>query len=315
MAFRLKIDESVPKSIRRIVAEQIDAAIDEVDDPDLDSHQTIHQVRKRCKKIRGVLRLVRPPMEDTYQRENAWFRDAARDLSALRDREAMIETYDLLLDSYAEQVARKDFAPIRRKLVRRRQQASDEGELQQRLAGFRARMVTARERLKTWPVPKGGFKAVCPGLLKTYRRGRKAMEKVYLDPTTPGFHDWRKRAKYHRYHARLLRDLWPELMNPWRDSFEALSDLLGNDHDLAVLREELLAGSGAFGDRDRVQALVGLLDRHRGRLQEQARWLGERCYAEPPKRFRARLKTYWQAWQAEATAAEAVAEPALAPGA
>jgi hypothetical protein len=105
MAFHLLRNESVEEGVRRIVGEQIASAIAEVEDTRLDPHATVHQVRKRCKKIRGVIRLVRQPAcEHTYQFENEWFREAARKLSFVRDAEAMREAYDKLLDTFAEPV-------------------------------------------------------------------------------------------------------------------------------------------------------------------------------------------------------------------
>ena len=49
------------------------------------SRATVHDVRKRCKKVRGLLRLVRPGLGPDYRRANADVRDAARELSSLRD--------------------------------------------------------------------------------------------------------------------------------------------------------------------------------------------------------------------------------------
>jgi hypothetical protein len=67
MALRLQPQESVEAGIRRIVGEQLDAAL--VAPAQLDHHQAVHEVRKRCKRIRGALRLVRPVFEHDYRRE------------------------------------------------------------------------------------------------------------------------------------------------------------------------------------------------------------------------------------------------------
>ena len=58
MAVYLKQNETVAKSIERICKEQIDKAIDEIDDTAPTREKTVHQIRKRCKKLRGVIRLV-----------------------------------------------------------------------------------------------------------------------------------------------------------------------------------------------------------------------------------------------------------------
>ncbi|MEZ4569166.1 MAG: hypothetical protein R2849_02320 [Thermomicrobiales bacterium] len=64
MAYRLEPDEALDVGVRRIATEQVEKALAELDDSDLDRHATVHQVRKRCKKIRGLLRLVRPGLEN-----------------------------------------------------------------------------------------------------------------------------------------------------------------------------------------------------------------------------------------------------------
>ena len=48
-------------------------------------------------------------------------------------------------------------------------------------------------------------------------------------------HEWRKRVKHLWYHHTLLRSLWPPVMEVTGDEAHALSDHLGDDHDLAVL--------------------------------------------------------------------------------
>jgi|GEM_PF-5573736 uncharacterized protein with von Willebrand factor type A (vWA) domain len=50
MSFQFKRgDERVEDGLRRIALSQIDKAIAEIDDDDLDVDATVHQVRKRCK--------------------------------------------------------------------------------------------------------------------------------------------------------------------------------------------------------------------------------------------------------------------------
>jgi hypothetical protein len=69
----LLADESVEDGIKRFVSEEIKQAIKEIDNPRLKRSEAIHEVRKHCKKIRSVLRLVRPQFEETYWFENTWF--------------------------------------------------------------------------------------------------------------------------------------------------------------------------------------------------------------------------------------------------
>jgi len=105
----------------------------------------------------------------------------------------------------------------------------------------------------------------------TYRRGRAAAAKPATDED---LHEWRKRVKDLWYQARLL-----SIKRVARDA-KALSKLLGDDHDLAVLSTEL-------PHDDPLQPLIG--DR-RAALQKRARKLGARVYEKPPKAFRKRVR-------------------------
>jgi CHAD domain-containing protein len=297
MAYRMRRKKSVQKSVRKVAREQIDKAIGEILDQELDRHQVVHQVRKRCKKLRGLIRLVRPEFDD-YAQENTFFRDAARSLSYVRDAQSIIDCFDDLIEHFHEQVDRENFASIRRQLAdRRRQVAEDEVGLQQRLDAFLAQMRVARQRADDWKVGDDGFSAVAGGLQKTYDRGRRALAAAYNDPSAEAFHELRKRAKYHWYHVRLLRRIWRDMMQVQRGAAHEVSDLLGDDHDLVVLRATLLDDPDAFGTQKDIQAFVGLIDRRRLELQAQARPLAERVFAEQPKRLVARFHRYWGVWK------------------
>jgi len=84
MSYPFHADERIATGVCRIALRKIEKAIGEIDDAELNRDETIHQVRKRCKMLRGLIRLARPSMEKTYQIENNAFRDAARTLSDIR---------------------------------------------------------------------------------------------------------------------------------------------------------------------------------------------------------------------------------------
>jgi hypothetical protein len=49
MSYRFEDGESAGEGLRRIAREQVEKALGETLDEDLDRHATVHQVRKRCK--------------------------------------------------------------------------------------------------------------------------------------------------------------------------------------------------------------------------------------------------------------------------
>jgi CHAD domain-containing protein len=298
MAYRItRSDGSVEAALRRIATEQIDKALAEFDDPELGRDETVHQVRKRCKKLRGLVRLVRPGF-DGYGAANDTFRDAARDLSFLRDAQALIACYDKLADAYAGQIDRRALGSVRRRLTLRRKAAAARPDIADKLDRFRATMVAARRDVADWQLESSGFAAV-GGFRKTYARARDAMDAARKSPSPETFQEWRKRVKYHWYHARLLRPIWPIPMKAHRDAASDLGDLLGDYHDLAVLRSTVAAAPGDFGNPADIEVLFGLIDQRQAVLAAEAFAIGDRLLAEPPKALARRWKAYWRAWQSD----------------
>lgn len=298
MPFRMLEGESVPDAVRRIVSEQIDAAIAEIADRALPEPETIHQVRKRCKKLRAVLRLVRPGLGEVYAAENAFFRDAARLLSPLRDTQSVLDAYDALLARFRHEIARRTFAPVRRQLVQRtRRRAREIADLDERLDRVRGLMEDARERVVAWPIEGTGADGWRDGFERTYRQARRAMVQAYDGLTPEHFHEWRKGVKYHWYQTRLLRPVWSKVLGARADEADALAEMLGDHHDLVVLgatlREEL---DGADGG-PQLARLGELIGRRRAELEAVAKSLGERLHAEKPRDIGARHVRYWEAWQ------------------
>ncbi|MFD0987949.1 CHAD domain-containing protein [Methyloligella solikamskensis] len=295
MAYTFKLGKSVEKNTRRVAKSQIEKAIAEIDDGDLNFNDTVHQVRKRCKKLRGLIRMVRPCFDD-YKRENIVFRDASRELSYVRDTEATLETHDDLMEFYGSEVDGFAYAAIRGKLLERKEQAIDELPLEEKLARFRETMCDAKARANDWKIDGRGFEAIAGGIEKTYKRGRKAMAETMDDPTPEALHQWRKRVKYHWYHTRLLGDIWPEMMVPYGAAAKRLSDLLGAHHDLAVLQD--IAPDLFDGNRDAMKTYLGLAQGRQALLESQTFHLGQRLFAEKPSALTKRWGAYWEAWQA-----------------
>src|SRR5262245_25504859 len=99
MSYSLRARESAQHALKRIARNQIAKAIDEIQDREAGPNEATHATRKRCKKIRGLLRLTRPALGKAYRRENAWFRDTARVLAPVRDSYVLVETFDALLEA------------------------------------------------------------------------------------------------------------------------------------------------------------------------------------------------------------------------
>jgi CHAD domain-containing protein len=297
MSFHVKRrDKSPSRAVRRIARSQIDKAIGEIDDRKLDPADTVHAVRKRCKKLRGLIRLVRPGFDD-FETENARFRDAAAKLSGHRDAQVMLDTFDALMERYKDQIDPTTFDDIRTALTTGNGEPADTDSISEGLSKLRHSLVRARRRVKTWSIDRRDFDAYVPGLEKTYARARKAMREVRKHPDIERFHEWRKRVKYHGYHTLLLKRIWPEGMAAHSDAADALGELLGDHHDLGVFVATLGELKKDGMDPRRVKTLSRLARKRQAALERKAFRLGTRLLAEKPERLSGRWRAYWTVWK------------------
>jgi CHAD domain-containing protein len=123
------------------------------------------------------------------------------------------------------------------------------------------------------------------------------MNRAYRRPGTSAFHAWRRAVKTHRFQLRFLAPLAPEDFGARIEDLALLGDLLGQEHDLAVLRKTLAAQRDCFDDpRDRARFLE-LLKSHRQDKRDRARPLGERLFADRPSVMRRRIHRYFRAFR------------------
>jgi CHAD domain-containing protein len=182
--------------------------------------------------------------------------------------------------------------PVRRALAARHA-ALGEDDLGQRIAAFCADLEAVRARVPSWPATSEPD-SLARGLKRTYRRAREAMDAAYNDPASERFHDWRKRVKYHRYHLELLAAVWPRQVESRRKEVKALGEMLGDEHDLAVLEATLAADRESFSEAG-AQLVSELAQRRRAELRAAMQPLGQRLFAERPKALARRYAAYWQA--------------------
>lgn len=296
MPFRFRPNCKVKLEVRRIAREQVERSITSLDDQPKGRHEAVHDVRRRCKKIRALLRLVRPVFGN-YPKENTHYRDVARALSDLRDATTLIECFDALMTRYRDEMDIERLLPMRAQLLERRADTIDEQQLSDRLTSVRAMLAQGLERIDRWKLNKRGYAALRGGLAKTYECGRAAMDAAHEHSTTEHFHEWRKHVKYHRYHLYLLCGCWRGPMTALHAEAKLLTEYLGDDHDLAVLHAMLSNDDESVSYDDLRVDLLPLIERRRAELQASARILGLRLYAEKPEFLAKRLGKLWKAWQ------------------
>ncbi len=299
MAYGIQPDEDVADAIMRCAREQLDRAeLALSEQARVDPAKAVHAARKAIKKERALLRLAReslPPQ--THRATNDRLRDLARSLSSTRDAAVLMQTLDELSDRYSGQLPARAFAGARKRL----KAVSGPGGLNstpvfaRQLDGLAA----IRTEVDGWRLGPGGWRAIEAGVLRSYRAGRSAMALAQREPSDENLHQWRKRTKDVWYHLRLLAPVGGPVVAGQAKQAAALSDLLGADHDLAILRQKLLEMGDNLVERD---GLLGLINHRRDELQTEALFAGERLFAERRQAFRRRIRHSWRAGRAQARA-------------
>lgn len=296
MPYQLEVSEVFSAGIKRIAMEELSGALKGLRELDKNDSGAIHDARKRFKKTRAALRLVRSNLgRKPYRRANGLLRDAGRNLSRLRDAQVLGETLAALAKRFPEKSYQKAFGKVSQTLAARQQLATAEG--QARAEEVAVKVAALEAQVTQLPVGDN-WSSVEPNLSRTYGRGRKASKSAYRHPSDESFHEWRKSVKDLWYHLRILNPLWPKVIKELAAQASTLADLLGDEHDLAVLAQTLAAEPKAFGSAGEVEVILGLIEGRREALRSDARLLGQRLYADKPTAFSDRFGAYWQTWRA-----------------
>ena len=308
---RLRDRESLQEGIQRLSLEHLDYAINILVGGDLSLDNTVHEARKAMRRVRGLLRLVRDELgPDVYRFENVQLRDTGRLLSEARSAAVALDTLAKVEGRYAELLVSDVFADVRGGLEARRSVAVEHaiGNPEQRRRIVRA-LRSARARHAALPLEgtlgepsakpsiRDSYKAIEPGLARTYSRGRLRMADAYRTPSAEGFHEWRKRARYLRFQLETLTGMWPEVIKGFASAIDDLGEVLGGDHDLAELGRLVHDDHSLTSGKRERELLNSLIEQRRHDLQRRARAKGLRVYAEPTGRFVERFGVYWEAWR------------------
>jgi hypothetical protein len=296
--------------------------------------EAVHETRKALKRLRAMLRLLESTLgREALAAETAALREVASELSGARDAEVMLATLDALLERHPRRLDRAGVHRLRGWLVaeRERTRRASVGD-PVRVALAIADLNTCKLRVQRWQLPAGDELALLgPGLHRLYGQGRRrrrhARTRRGERRRTRAMHEWRKRVKDLRYVAEMLQRCQPpgplgltlpdtvpwttasrckSSSKPLRQlarSADQLGELLGEDHDLAVLGElvdgrPLGSDGGAppkLGRRTR-KAMRRAIAKRRRRLGRRAFKDGKRLYGQKTKRFvRRTQKTYARA--------------------
>jgi len=294
VAYRLELGQPVGEEIRRIAGRQLAAAIEQLRvGRDKRSLDTIHAARRCVKKVRALLRLVRPALERIDPSTERRLRNVNHMCGSITDATAIATTWRDLAKNYRRILPPSTLAALRAELERRREEALRRARHEHIRETVTAMLVKERSKVANWRLRRKGFPAVAPGLEKNVRAARRAMARTLAAPNADHYHTWRRRVKTLWLHLRLLEARCGQGLAGDRAQLESLDGVLGQCHDCALLQQALQ--SDVVLSRQQAAHCLRALRRHQLVLRGRAYELGRRLHEKKPKQFIAHVQTLWRA--------------------
>ena len=283
MSFRLNTKEPVAVGLKRLVLAEIDSAAKQLGSVNQrDPGRAIHAARVSIKKIRCVIRLVRPELGHAFEKHDRRLRDLGRELSAIRDSAAVVDTLDSLSVGTGGKSSKK--AGLRHQLVKQEHHIEHASSTRQTMARVADTLRAFGEKVEARPLDNFGFAALARGLCTGFRAARGAMKGAIHHPSPDNYHYWRKKVKNHWYDLQLVEGYWNDAMRKRARILSELESLLGHYHDLSIFQIRLTMQAKAENSGD-TSTLLGRAADSQRKLRARALLLGHRLFDEAPAHF------------------------------
>ena len=308
MAFRFKLNEPIVRGVRRIAVQQVDRAAAHIQaSAGAEAVTSVHEARKCLKRTRALLRFVKPLISrDDFKSLNGTLRDVGKAMSATRDRDVVhAAALKLAGDSALKPATAKRLKAIHEEASAPAEPpspAAEPGALVAALVAFKATVAEIGIDHSGHHLPTAGLAESMVGLRRDFVRAYEASD-------GEAFHEWRKSVQLHWRHMQLVVNAWPDLCRARIEEARAISHLIGDDRDLALLMAHL----GQYPLPKAMQAEVAAhVATRQAALRLQAKARADRLLEEGTQGFCRRLETYWSAARRlkAAQPEEAAAEPA-----
>lgn len=293
MTYRFKLNETVAGGACRIALEQIDIAETRLASRE-DVAAAIHDARRCLKRLRALLRLLRPALADTiYRRESNRIAGIGRLLANARDQHVMQQTL-AKMESSSDIFPRSVSLKLAKRMANGSGTKSARGGAQERKQALEG-LDQARKFFARLERRQVEFEHIAEGVERSYRRARRTFRDAYATPTDEAFHEWRKAVQQHWRHMQLISRAWPNVLGGRAGEAKELSRLLGDDHDIHVLLAFAADRGAAVLDADELAALTATGRAMQDDLRALAKPRGTRLFAEPAGELRESMELYWAA--------------------
>ena len=289
----LQADEPLRAGLLRVVDNLAKNAAERIKNPSNDRVEDLHFVRVTIKRLRAILRLIRPAIKKrAFDRENGRLRTAARRLSVARDTDVVRKTLATL--PFAKQ-SEKDAGTAA--LAGFRKDGTPEADISKTMKATALDLDQTRRNIHRLQISRDEWKVIEPGVRKVYRQCRKRMKRAVGHGDDDAYHKWRIRMKSLYYELQILQSVWPARLTKMVTGLSKLQDQIGADHDLVVLKRSLDGNPDRFGGSQSVERVLRSVNNKRRELRRTTDPLGKAIFDQTSRSFVRELGQHWNNWR------------------
>jgi CHAD domain-containing protein len=294
MSYSLDPATRMSEAVRRVAFTELDLANAALSTT-RDRHSGVHSARKCLKRLRSLLLLVRPgvpePMIGNLSERLAAI---ARELAPARDANALLDAIDKLEPDEETFAATSPIRSLRAWLEKRREIA--ERNLESSAASEATRgLRELKPALGGLTIHPDDFTPLAKGLRQSYRATRRSFRHAFATGNDDDFHEWRKGVQHHWRQMQLIGPCAASELSGRAEAARALSQLLGDDHDIALLRRLISTPTMVFGSSDDTAAFLKRCRKRHKALRQEARARAGRLFAERSRPFAEHVESAWLA--------------------
>ena len=281
MAYTIGRKEHVGEALIRLARSDLDAVRIGLLGPGPASAR-IHRARQRLKRVRSLLKVLRPACAESADLARAKATEAARLLAGARDADAAAASArELLMEAAQAREVALD------RLVSSLDHEAEASHTRTPSVYRVIRLVEEADEALARTDPSGypGRKLLQEALRRANRRGHKAWRRARSSLAMPDLHRWRKDVKHLWHLLRLSRKRLPADARKTARQLEKISSLLGLDHDNAILATKLVDRPAG----PELMSQLSLIAGKRRSLERDAFARGERLYRRKRRRLRRAL--------------------------
>lgn len=290
--------EPVRQGLRRLGGILATAARAQAGRPPGEQDAAVHEMRRLLKRLRALVRLLRPTVgEAVARRHNQRLRRAAHRLAGARDATVGLITLDALTAEASSDTAAALREIRQRFAVRVHDRHTRKEAVARALGAAAAAIADSTAALDRIAWKRRGWTTLEAGIRAGYRRARRRAGVAQSSRDESRYHAWRTTAKSLLYQVGLLRPIRPARLGPWLRALDDLQDRLGREHDLAVLAARIARTPRAFGNAGTVKQVLERIANRQQALRKECLRGGRKLFAKRPADFVAGLRTDWRKWR------------------